>query len=172
MITFFKPKGSRGTTTSDPYAQFATLTVDAAPNAPKAKTGFTLNKKAGEVLGLNFTGEEYIVFAQDNEGLFLTVATKEQVEANQCYEVRVGKSGRGNNKRTWKFVTGFNFVGTQGATLRLMSVNDANTIFQVVELYDDAAAPAVEEAAPEVEEDSFPFGQEEPAEETADFEEF
>lgn len=107
MIQFFQPKGTRTRKQDDPYSL---ITVDAVPEG-KGKTGFALNRTAVRELGLELTGKEYGVFAQSNGNLFFTVSDEATVKANKCINYRIGKSGKGNNRTAWEYVTGFVAAG-------------------------------------------------------------
>lgn len=131
MITFFKTKGSR--TSNDPYADTPVLTVDATPQG-REKAGFAANKAAQELLNLELTGKEYLVFAQDGNRVFLTVANMDTVEAKNCVACRVGKTGKGNNKEAWELVTSMATVEPD-SYVKIVKVDaeaDADEVFEIL----------------------------------------
>lgn len=134
MINFFKEKGRGGrVSASDPYSNVATLKVDATPTG-REKAGFSPNKKAIELLGLECTGEEYLVFAVDGQRVFATVSDKDTVQAMNCVAARVGKTGKMNNKTAWELVSGIPTVGPGGyVKLVAADVNaDVTDVYEIV----------------------------------------
>ena len=148
MINFFKEKGSRATT-SDPYPNVAVFKLDATPTG-REKAGFDPNKKALELLGLECTGEEYLVFAVDGQRVFLTVTDKETVKSMTCVAARVGKTGKANNKQAWELVTGIPTVEPESyVKIVAASVNaDADDVYEVVAMTPEADnSPEAQEEA-------------------------
>lgn len=144
MIQFFQPKGTRTRKQDDPYSL---ITVDAVPEG-KGKTGFALNRTAVRELRLELTGKEYGVFAQSDGNLFFTVADEATVKASKCINYRIGKSGKGNNRTAWEFVTGF---VAAGETYRLVAHGEG--VYEITPIGAQVEAPVNEvEAEVEVEE--------------------
>lgn len=136
MIRFFKEKGSRGNSKSNPYPEIPVLELD---NAEAGRKGFMPNKKAVSLLGLQCNRTESLVFAQDDQRIFVTVASNDDLKGVKAISAVVGKTGKANNKKAWELVTGTPFANA-GEFVKVVEVSeesDADKVFELVSLIED-----------------------------------
>jgi len=173
---FLTPKGTRKSA-SNPFPNTPIIKIDSAEG--NKRVGFTVNRKAGEVLDLakeegsnvKFSGNEYLAFVAKDDSLFVTVIDEETANANKGNFCRIGKSGAGNSKAAWAEAT--SVASINGGENLIVNKTDSPGVFELsVYLGDVADAAELEEAQETPEETEQEEVAEEVVEETSDFDGF